>query len=229
MSNLTECDVYLLHIKPYRNTSVLLTAIDTSGRLIHCSYRGGVKKNLQLFTPYWMSYQQNEGLSFVKTIELISTPHRYQGSALFCALYVNELITRLLRQYQACPDIFSDYQDVLNQLERADTIDVALRRFERKLLRSIGFELSFAEDSTFNKIDISALYIFSPEKGFIRQNGLIKGLNQYLGEDILLLSRDNYALASTRQTAKQIMRQMFHFLLNGKVLQSRKLFEEMTK
>lgn len=224
-SNNLTATAYILHQRPYRNTSSILRLLVEGKGLIEGVYRGGQSRGLQLFTPYWLYCQSREGLSRINKLEPLEKTYPLTDKSLLCALYVNELLVKLLRQFDAQQDIFSLYQQALGALTKPSQLDVTLRRFEIALLKELGFALMFDREShTHYPIEEKSTYCFYPDSGFIKKTTSKSVERAFLGQDLLAISRDNYALPSTRRTAKLIMREMVDYLLNGKVLQSRELF-----
>src|SRR5690606_33251897 len=92
---------YLLHSRPYRDTSALLDFLTRDFGRISAVARGVRRPNsttrglLQPFTPVQASFSGRGELKTLSQVELLRDPIVLRGERLFSALYINELIVRL--------------------------------------------------------------------------------------------------------------------------------------
>ncbi len=222
-----EAKAYILHQRAYRNTSLIIRLLVEGRGLVEGVFRGGQSKGLQLFLPYWLYYQSREGLCRLNKLESLERECHLSDKPLLCAFYINELLVKLLQQFESNQDVFALYQRTLKALGRVDELDVVLRRFEINLLQELGYALSFNLDAQIQEaVREENTYRFYPDTGFVcvKHSAGENIAGCYLGRDLLAISSDNYELKTTRLAAKQIMRKMIDYLLNGKTLQSRELF-----
>lgn len=217
---------YVLHQRPYRNTSLILRLLVEGRGLVDGVYRGGQQKDVQLFTPYWLHYLARDGLQRVDKLESLDKAVMPTHNALLCAFYVNEILVKLLQLHEPQQDIFIRYEQVITTLCESQSLDIVLRRFELQLLKDLGFAITLDREARSDKlIDAAEYYDFFPEAGLVKvANNTKRGEYCYSGRDLLAISSDNYALKSTRLAAKKMMRQMLDSLLNGQRLHSRELF-----
>jgi DNA repair protein RecO (recombination protein O) len=166
---------FVLHERPYRETSVLLEVLTRDHGRVGLVARGvraakprfprGTLKPLQALE---LSWQGRGELGTLVAADPVGTPVPLAGEGAFCALYVNELLTRLLARNDPHPAAFARYSGVLFDL--AGAADVAaqawiLRRFERDLLAELGYALRLAVDVDGEPLDPSASYSIDPELG----------------------------------------------------------------
>jgi DNA repair protein RecO (recombination protein O) len=150
--------------------------------------------------------------------------------ALFCALYVNELLMRLLNRYEAYPNLFSAYEEVIENIQdqTPDYTEGVLRLFERRLLDALGYGINFIYDYKGDDILASRQYTFAHEQGFmpIQTNTEIKkSVLVCDGQSLLEIADNNFQSLKTKQIAKQLMRTILAYYLGGKPLYSRQLFQ----
>jgi len=220
-----EAKAYLLHYKPYRNTSLLATFLTETHGLVKGVMRGAQKKGFSAFTPYWLQFESKEGLSNITRFERLGATKLPVHKRLFCGLYINELVVRLGFQYDINPSFFSDYETATLALYGQSSLETVLREVESALLQAIGYELTFDVDmETGERIEASVSYHFYPDKGFVKRAGNKPGDLAISGEEILAIGQENYESTAVRQKAKAIMRAMFDYLLAGKTINSRQLF-----
>src|SRR5512138_566209 len=102
---------YLLHRRPYRETSLLIEAFTAgSGRiaLIAKGARGGRKGNaaiLQPFQPLLISWTQRGEVGTLTAVEPREQALALHGTTLFSGFYLNELLMRLLARNDPHPEL----------------------------------------------------------------------------------------------------------------------------
>jgi len=248
---------FLLHQRPYRETSViaeLLTEHEGRVSLVCKGVRSAGKKasslrsTLQPFTLLNASWSGKTDLKSLRQAEVITPPPRLHQSQLYAGLYLNELLFRLFHSGESHTNLFSRYQASISEIASLDpddtiSIEVSLRRFEARLLATLGFELDFMRDAiTGEPITADGEYRFHTENGFCRvdsNNGdpdneyseinvdSVLGLNAHpsiAGSVILAIKNDDYHDKKVRQLAKKIMRLALAPHLGGRPLKSRELY-----
>lgn len=228
---------FLLHRRDYRETSVLADFFTQEQGVISGvvkGVRGSIKSRrlpLQPFVSLNISWFGNHELKTIKSVEAVKGAPLFEGVKLFCGLYVNELLLRLLHRYDPYPPLFAMYEETLNQLALCanDEVDIALRRFEKKVLSVLGYGFNFLQDSDDEEVSREAHYMFEIERGFIKLMSSATRDQQplvYKGDVLLAIDNDDYALTETRQSAKRLMRSALAYYLGDKPLHSRQLFKK---
>lgn len=248
---------FLLHQRPYRETSViaeLLTEHEGRVSLVCKGVRSVGKKasslrsTLQPFALLSASWSGKTDLKSLRQAEVITPAPRLHQSQLYAGLYLNELLVRLFHSGESHTNLFSRYQASISELASLaadDTIaiEVSLRRFEARLLATLGFELDFMRDAITGKpITADAEYQFHTEYGFYRadlndadadnEHSAINAdsalaSNAHLliaGSAILAIQNHDYHDKKVRQVAKKIMRLALAPHLGGRPLKSRELY-----
>jgi DNA repair protein RecO (recombination protein O) len=229
---------FLLHRRDYRETSALADFFTLEHGVVSGVVKGarGSSKSqrmpLQPFVCLSISWLGINDLKTIKSVEAVDNAPLLSGAQLFCGLYVNELLLRLLNRYDPYPYLFEAYQDTLKKLMNCskEQSDIVLRCFEKKVLSVLGYGLHFLQDSDGADVSDRAHYLFESERGFIRMTAPITRDQQpfmYRGDILMAIDKDDYALQETRQAAKRLMRSALSYYLGGKPLHSRQLFQKM--
>lgn len=223
---------FVLHSRPYKNTSAIVKFFTYDCGVLSAVVRG-VKgrraKNaplIQPFHPVQISWKGRSDLKSIITIEDAGKASFLKGEHLLSALYVNELMVRLLQEGEPLYLLFGSYCEVLSQLEGGGEIECVLRKFERHLLDQLGYGVSYSEDArSGEKLDAGVHYVFVRNEGFVLENGAA-GRSSFVfqGDAILAMGVDDYSQAQTRSMAKRVMRESLAIHLGDKPLNSRQLF-----
>ncbi|MCY4093698.1 MAG: DNA repair protein RecO [Gammaproteobacteria bacterium] len=216
---------YVLRRKPYSETSLLLELLTSESRYVHALYRGAKRKGatpIDLFTEYAMSWRPRVGLVTVRSCELKSVLNLV-GDALYAGLYINELVRRGMRENQVIDDVQPAYQSTVQQLNDGNTdLEAALRTFEKRFLKALGFELEFhREQATGDVITSDSHYFFDPLMGFSKSTGDEKAT--YPGHVLLNISVNRFECSDTRHAAKLILRDALYHHLGERAIKARSL------
>jgi len=222
---------FLLHSRPYRETSSLLSFFsDTAGRLdtVARSTRTTGKRRQPtplLFAPYDLQSSGKGELRYLQHCEPAGLAFALQGQSLYCGLYINELLYRLLSKQEAEPVLFQAYLSALQQLASGGSPEPCLRVFELALLDAIGYGLSLQHDLDGMPLDPARKYAYLPERGLMMvekagSDAIVSGHGQLF----IAIAANDYAEPDVRQVAKQLLRRTLALYLGNKPLQSRKLF-----
>jgi len=233
---------YILHQRPYRETSVILDIFTQEyGRVavVANGVRGKRAKFrgiLQPFQSLLLSWSGRRDLVNLQDVEPFERPPDLSGRLLICAWYLNELLLRLLIQYDDYPSLFDSYHQVLvafNRLNNPDSamaLDVSiqcqLRFFEKSLLEQTGYGLNLTQEAqTGQLIDEQQPYFYLADQGpVIVRDQPREGI--VLGSSLLAFSQ--HRLNTTRQLrdARLITRTALTPMLGGRPLKSRELFRD---
>ena len=221
-----ELTAYILHTRIFKSTSLLVDCLSAEAGLVRCVYNRGKgvgKKNLSLYTPYWLQINSKNSLATILKLETMDMELELAGVASYCGLYLNEILVRLLAANEAQPEVFSLYHDTIVQMatitsSNQSKIEVILRFFELKLLNALGYGIDFCQDSLGNGIEASQFYNYMPSHGFQISN------SGYKGEALYAINNADFSSTYVRKVVKQIVRAHINFILGGKSLKSRELF-----
>ncbi len=211
---------YVLHARPYRETSLLVDLLTLEHGLVSVVARGArkpgsrLRASLQPFQLLQVSWQGRSELKNLRSAEATELGAMLQGRALLCGLYLNELVQRLLSPLDPHPKLFVLFRYALNELKLATDIEGALRTFERQLLEQLGFALDCST------LSADTCYDWRPETGL---RPCVAGRG-YPGAHLQAIEQDCYDDPAVRRTAKQLMRVRLAAQLGDKPLRSRELF-----
>ena len=224
---------YVLHSYPYKETSLLvevftricgrITLVAKSARRPRSAMRG----TLMAFQPLTLAWM---GKSEVKTLtkaEWLGGVSLLRGEALLCGFYLNELLMRLLAREDAHESLFDQYSGAMRDLASGVVPAPILRRFEKALLRELGYALLLDRDAaTGAEIDPERFYTYDPEKGPLPANGGDAD-RAISGQTLLSISRDEFDGARMLNEARGLMRTLINHRLEERPLNSRKVFKEL--
>lgn len=219
---------FVLHVRPYRETSAIVSLVTLEhGRIdvVARGVRGSRRKRADALAPFvrlqvaWTGRTQLRTLTAFEPVE-----HRWlSGRALFAGMYLNELLLRLLRPDDPHPELFGGYDRTVSALAEGVPIEPELRRFEKLLLRECGYELVFDRDADNGEpVAPGQAYCFEPELGFRRVGSGSDG--GYPGALLLAIAADRFETTEVRRAAKRILRQALAPHLGDRPLHSRALF-----
>lgn len=238
---MVEQKAFVLHVRPYQENQQLVELLtEHDGKVSALVYVGQSKRSikkalLQPFLPLNVTFKENgshnTSLRMLTRIEANSKSYVLTKNSLYSAFYLNELLVRLLTDDIICETLFFQYQSTLARLSQGEAIAPQLRSFELSLLDELGLSLDFTPVFEKNGENVAGFY-FIAEQGFIpAYHYAIKNITTpwFNTMHLQAIAKQNYdldksELKGVEQTFKLLMRQVFHYLLEGKPLNSRKLF-----
>lgn len=178
---------------------------------------------LRPFLPINVSYFGSQSLKTLQHVESGNKEYSFPELNIYCAYYINELIRHFLPEGEPYPDIFIAYLNCLGALQDNISIEAALRYFEVQLIESLGYGLQLEFDTKTGGVIQSELrYQFDIEQGAMAD---IKGAID--GSTLIAMQLGNYTNATQLQQAKQLMRLVIDFYLQGKILKTRSLMSKL--
>lgn len=221
-SRVTLHPIFILHTRPFRDTSLLIDALSMDYGRISLLARGvrttktKLRGILQPFVPLLISWSGNTELVSMSKVEPVGLPYHLKAKALISGFYLNELIMRLLHRYDPHPNLYNAYQQALIGLQNSHSTELVLRLFEKCLLNELGYGL---------KSDLIAegWYQFVPGRGLI-QCSASSSEHIFSGKNLLALLKEVFDDAEVLRDAKRLMRLALQSLLGERVLKSRELF-----
>ncbi|MGH1485883.1 MAG: DNA repair protein RecO [Cellvibrionaceae bacterium] len=224
--------IFVLHTRPYRDTSLLVDIFSQNYGCLTLVAKGARKPKqnqrhlLQPFIPLLASWQGKSQLKTLIAIEAVADRYNLQGKFLYSGMYANELLSYLLTSGDAAPDIFKLYHSLLQYLNEKNELEPGLRRFELLLLSELGYGIDFTSEAiNGDSIQASQHYGLIVDRGFVAEE-YCSDQNPacYSGEQLLHIAKDQYESDEVRRAAKKITRLALQAHLKGKQLKSRELF-----
>ncbi|MFU8815036.1 MAG: DNA repair protein RecO [Pseudomonadales bacterium] len=212
----------VLHARPYRETSAIVSLLTAShGRVavvargVRSGKRGNAVQAFNLLRVNWIG----RGPLYTLTGWELMRHAWLSGNALAAGFYLLELLTRVLPEQEAAPALFAATCGSLEHLQADDVaLDVVLRRFEKLLLEELGYGIDFCRDADSGEpIRADGQYALYPDAGFVATS------RGYPGTALADIAADKYDGRATRVAAKKIFRQALKPLLGPRPLASRRL------
>ncbi|WP_394200085.1 DNA repair protein RecO [Shewanella waksmanii] len=216
---------YVLHTRPYRESSVLVNMlVDGHGR-VDCVARLGsgkrsIKSILQPFQPLIFQLSGKSSLKNLYQVEAASPAIPLVGEVSFAGFYLNEILVRSLSVEHGAEQFFYTYHDTLMKMA-AGFEQAQLRYFEVALLQELGLMPSLDEDISQQSIEADYYYRLLPEEGFVSALGPKQ--HHYAGAMLRNLANKQLNQQDLK-AAKQLMRQLLSPCIGDKPLKSRALF-----
>jgi len=221
---------YVVHRRRLRETSLILqiyTRVHGRFAVVARGATGGRKaggaSHLE-FTPCHLAWTGRTEMPTLIRAEPVAPMHRMTGERLFSAMYVNELIVRLVHRGEGDEAGYDAYESALGALAGNSPIEPTLRQFEVLLLDSCGYgmELGHAAD-TGEPLAAERRYFYVPERGPVTQSPSVVHRGVTGGTLQALRGEAPWTDARLRE-AKHLMRFILTHHLGGRALASRELF-----
>jgi DNA repair protein RecO (recombination protein O) len=224
---------YVMHSRPYRDSSALLDVFTAEYGRINLVARGTRRQSrrgsgaalLQPFIPLLLSFSGRAELKTLVATEAVQGVFTLRKERMFSGLYMNELLVRLLHRNDAHPALFAAYDAALKSLAGPEPMDAVLRRFEFTLLDEMGYSFDLHTDGASGQpVQVSCWYRYDPGFGLVASGeGSGNAKAAFSGRDLLAVAAGDYT-GPGRAVAKRLLREALAFHLGGTPLRSRELF-----
>lgn len=220
---------FVVHVRPYRDTSDLIEFFSLQHGRLGLLYKGsrGRQKGRQRIRPFCMLELQWGGRGELKNLYQASVLQDFMpdsDEAVFSAMYLNELLYALLPREVSEPVIWQCYKDSMAMLSRpVKNLDCQLRRFEFTLLNELGLLGDTSEDIDSNRVEPGAAYRLEAPGQWRR---VAVEHNSVSGEVLLAIAASDYTDASLCARMKSAARQVLALNAPGAGEASRKLYRE---
>jgi len=212
---------FVLHARPYRETSLLVECLTRDHGRIGLVARGVRKERARLQRAQLEPFQRLEldlilkgELATLRTAEAVGVVMRLTGAAGFSGLYLNELVVRLTARQDPNPELFEHYERTLRRLAAGEPLAWTLRRFERDMLESLGYALQLDSNAFDGEpLEATLSYFYDPEAGVIP--GRPGDQRAIRGLDLLALRDDEAPDAAGLASLRRMMRHVITFHLGG--------------
>lgn len=134
------------------------------------------------------------------------------GDALVCALYLDELLLKILGTGQASPTLYKLYAATLQALAEQQRRDVWLRVFETTLLHQAGVLPDLTMTAAGDAVEELAMYQYRPGEGIVRApqetsyQETSHGTRAWSGQQLRALMQQDYRLPGALTAARVILR-----------------------
>ena len=217
---------YILHHRPYRDTSRILEIVTRDhGRLTLFArgVRGPKAKLASILQPFQMLLfswtGRGEGAQLTGAESAQAAPP-LPPACLMAAFYLNELLMKLTTRHDPLPLLFDTYHAALEGLRQGAALEPQLRVFEKRLLEALGYGLDLdAEAHTGKRIEPDEYYHFRPEQGLIAT--VADAAGALAGHSVIGLANEHLAGARELEDAKRLLQAALAQCLEGRPLATR--------
>ncbi|MBL8260265.1 MAG: DNA repair protein RecO [Candidatus Competibacteraceae bacterium] len=221
---------FILHRRPYLNTSLLLEAFSREHGRLGLVARGAMasrsrlKGLLQPFAPLLLSWSGAGELATLTVAEEAGRPLALPPNRVLPGLYANELLVRLLPRLDSQPSLFDAYERLLAELAAASAEEPALRRFEKTLLDHLGYGLNLEREAdSGTPIVAEEHYRYVLDRGPLAAAGAQAGV-PISGRSLLALRDGDLSDPALLAEIKRLTRAALAEQLRGQALKTRALY-----
>lgn len=211
-------NAFVLHTRPYRETSLLVELLTAQHGRIGLLARGVLGPRRQLLRAalqplQWIRFDavQRGDLARLNTAEAVDAAPRLVGDAALAAFYLNELTLRLAPRHDPQPDLFAAYARARERLRAGESLAWTLRRYERDLLHALGLGFDGTVDGDGEPLDPAARYRLDPEHGprrLLSDRGAADRSDAPSGQALLALASDHMPGAADLASLRRAMRRV---------------------
>lgn len=226
---------WLLHHRPFRDTSRILDVVTREHGRIALIARGArasrsrLRGILRPFMPLNMSWFIRSDLGTLTDAEMDGTPLQLTGDALMSGYYVNELLLKLMHRHDPQPEIFDLYAATIRNMAAESTVAPLLRQFEMELLRLLGYALNLEHDSeSHGALQAERAYEYRADQGPVPATDR-SGPMVFSGRQLDAIRCRKFQDADTLQCASRLLRHVIAHRLDGKELNSRRVYRDLKR
>jgi DNA repair protein RecO (recombination protein O) len=224
---------YILHHRPFRDTSVLLETFSRLHGRVGLVARGArgprsrLRGVLQPFRPLLMSWQLRGELGTLTAAEpgAFAGVAPAGGDALMALYYLNELLLRLTARLDPHPELYDVYAGAVGALVAGEPVARNLRLFEKRLLDALGYGLDLTRDVAGGPVDPEAAYRYDPVAGLAPCRPDAAGALS--GASLLALAEDRLVEPRALADARRLLREALDVHLDGRPLKTRELLSQL--
>lgn len=223
---------YVLHHRPYRDTSRILELFTREHGRISVFARGtrggrkaaaSLSSMLQPFNRVLVSFTARGEAGQLTAAEFDGPVRAMPATQLVNGFYLNELLLKMFARHDPHQDVFDLYAQTIEALKTSDSPLANLRVFEKRLLDLLGYGLSLDRESTGEPLEADAMYHYRIEHGATRALDLAEGAMVFAGSSLLALAREDLADPRALADARRLLRAALDRVLDGQALKTREV------
>jgi DNA repair protein RecO (recombination protein O) len=166
-------------------------------------------------------------LGTLTAAEQVAAPPGLHQEALYCGMYLNELLLRLLHRNDPHPEVFERYRRALSGLSSGDPMQALLRVFEKHLLDALGYGLILDHEFQNGEALLDdAWYEYLPDRGPRCASNQIDPRRRLVSGRALRALKEERFDDETLVQLKRTMRRILRHHLGEKPLKSFELFSK---
>jgi DNA repair protein RecO (recombination protein O) len=223
---------FLLHSRPYRETSLLLDVFSSQYGRVSLVARGAKRRNniqsllLQPGRKLNISWSMKRELGTMISVEANGPCNTLKGTRLISCFYMNELLVRMLHRDESHPELFNIYEESMLQLDTKYPEDRVLRIFEKHLLKSLGYGLNLEHDVESGDNIVSEFeYFYRINFGPVRKKPKNVKCLSISGKTLCALAKENDWSDKISRESKALFRRILADYTGDKPLGSRELYK----
>ena len=218
---------YVLHQRPYRDTSRIVEAFTAEHGRLTLFARGAnsakspLRGALRPFQRLLLSWTGRTEACQLQSAELDGPPGSLGADRLMSGFYVNELLLKLTERWDPHPGIFDAYAACVAALAGGGAQEAALRRFEKRLLEGLGYGLELSRTGEGAPIDPDGYYrcvIAGGARACVAETP-----GAVYGRSLNDLEVERFESARSLRDAKRVLRAAIDACLEGRSLKSREV------
>jgi DNA repair protein RecO (recombination protein O) len=225
---------YLLHSRPWRDTSRILEVLSREhGRLTLFArgVRGPTAKLsavLQPFLRLLLSWSGRGEAAQLTGAERAAHEPPLPPGAFLAGCYLNELLLRLTTRHDALPELFDRYHETLAALRSGAPLEPCLRLFEKRLLELLGYGLDLASEAHSGRpLEADGYYEFRPGLGLVPARAT--SVQALCGRSLLSLARERLSERRELEDARRLLQAALAACLEGRPLATRAVAQAMKR
>jgi DNA repair protein RecO (recombination protein O) len=229
---------YVLHARPWRETSLLVEALTLDyGRVgllargVHGPRKQALRAALQPLQSIRFDAVLNGELAQLRRAESQDAAPRLQGQVMLAGFYINELVLRLAPRHDPLPELYEAYALVRARLGCGEPLSWSLRRFERDLLDALGVGFDWLHTADGQPIDPASRYRLDPQEGPLRllsERGVSERRSLATGAALLALAEDRIPATADLASLRPQMRAVLLHHLGGRGLKSWEMLGDLS-
>jgi DNA repair protein RecO (recombination protein O) len=221
---------YILHHRPYRDTSRILEVLVREHGRLTLFARGvrGPKPRfggvLQPFDLLLLSFQVGREAGQLTGAESAESAPPFPASSFMAGFYLNELLLKLTTRHDPMLEVFEAYRRALGGLRAGGgrQVEAVLRIFEKRLLEAVGYGMDLTSEArTGRAIEVAGFYRFQASQGLIpAREGDTEAV---AGSSVLALAREELGEGRALEDARRVLKAALAERLEGKELTTRRV------
>ena len=224
---------YVLHHRPYRDTSRILELFTRDYGRVSVFARGArsarkagtaLTSILQPFNRLLVSWSGKGEAGQLTAAEFDGAVSTLPPDRLVSGFYLNELLLKLFARHDSHPEVFALYGATLDALKVDATGLRPLRLFEKRLLDALGYGLALEREVDADRpLDARYVYRYRADRGAMRIDGVAEGVGIFSGSTLLAVAREDFSDPAVCAEARALLRAALDRCLEGKELRTRQV------
>ena len=220
---------YVIHTRPLQDDKVLVDILTREAGLIRGVWRKKAKEARVSPGSFLLLEFELSGrgeLKTIRTAEALEAPVVLQGTALYSAFYVHELIERLLPTNLPFEPLYILYRWLISHLNGEAPAAPLLRRFELGLFEELGMQVNMSATGRGEVLESQQLYQLHHKFGlrpYYGERPKVKPIVFVDGAAAIAYAQGDWGSKPVLLLAKELHRAWLDIALGGKPLKSRSL------